>query len=169
MSEQLMSLAAPILQGFLALALVLVAVMLVRVDRKLSALKSGRDGMAAATVELMGACAKAEAAVKALRESESAARSALDGQLDEARGLTETLKFLSTTARALATDAAAPAARLPWKQADRDSDDLPAREMEQPADRLPRSPKVRALARELDRQSHDGVAAGGRFDWSGLR
>ncbi|MCU0881256.1 MAG: DUF6468 domain-containing protein [Hyphomonadaceae bacterium] len=170
MSEQLMSLAAPVLQGFLALALVLVAVMLVRVDRKLSALKSGRDGMAAATVELMAACAKAEAAVKALKDGESAAQSALDGKLQEARALAETLKFLSTTARAVAGDAATSPSRLPWKQSDRTDDPRSARpalirDHAQPADSLPRSPKVRALSREPV-ESRDG---GGRFDWSGLR
>jgi hypothetical protein len=162
--SSLLSLATPLFQGFLALALVLVSIMLIRVDRKLSALKSGRDGMAAATVELLTACAKAEAAVKALKDGEGEARANLDARLDEARALGETLKFLSTTARAVAGDDGT--SRAPWKADDRRDTHpatRPARDS-QPSDALPRSAKVRELSRDGDLPQRND-----RFNWGGLR
>lgn len=157
MSQQLLQFAGPLLQGFLALALVLAAILLIKVDRKLSALRSGQDGMARTAAELAQACASAEAAVRALKTGEIEAREGLDARLEEARKLAETLKFLSTTARALNTEAESAAARLPWK--DRQSSELPARpaQAEVPLSALPRSSRTR-----------DYDEAAGR-NWGGLR
>lgn len=157
MSQQLLQIAGPLLQGFLALALVLAALLLIKVDRKLSALRSGQDGMARTATELAQACANAQAAVRALKTGEIEAREGLDARLDEARKLAETLKFLSTTARALNAEADSAAARLPWK--DRQDCDIPARpaQAETPLSGLPRSSRTR-----------DYDEAAGR-NWGGLR
>ena len=91
----------PAAQIFLAIALLLVAVMCVRLDAKLNALRKGKDGVAAAAERLLQAVARADAAIKSLRDHSDTATTALQQRIEEAQGVADGLKFLATTARAL--------------------------------------------------------------------
>jgi uncharacterized phage infection (PIP) family protein YhgE len=91
----------PAAQIFLAIALLLVAVLCLRLDAKLNALRKGKDGVAAAAGQLSQAVARADAAVKALRAHSEEATAALQQRIDEAQAIADGLKFLTTTARAL--------------------------------------------------------------------
>lgn len=85
----------------LAIALLLVAILCLRLDAKLSALRKGKDGVAAAAGQLSQAVARADAAIKELRAHSEAATTSLQQRIDEAKAISDGLKFLSTTARAL--------------------------------------------------------------------
>ncbi len=91
----------PAAQIFLAIALLLVAVLCLRLDAKLNALRKGKDGVAAAAGQLAQAVARADAAVKALRAHSEEATLTLQQRIDEAQAVSDGLKFLATTARAL--------------------------------------------------------------------
>lgn len=100
--------AAPLVQAVLAGCMVLVAVLCIRLDRRLAALREGRDGVAATAAALAAAVARAEAAVLALKSATDGASEDLDRrnrelerQIGEARAAGEALGFLVTTARAL--------------------------------------------------------------------
>jgi hypothetical protein len=58
-----------------------------RLDGKLKALRSGKDGMLAAARELQNSVAHAQTAVEALRASAGAAGRDLQAKIDEARAL----------------------------------------------------------------------------------
>jgi hypothetical protein len=92
--------ATPIVQAILAVSMLLVAVLCIRLDRRLSALRAGSDGVAATAAELAGAVARAEAAVQALKAATGQANAELERQIEEARAAGEALKFLTTAARA---------------------------------------------------------------------
>jgi Domain of unknown function (DUF6468) len=91
----------PAAQIFLAIALLLVAVLCLRLDAKLNALRTGKDGVAAAASQLSQAVARADAAIRALRDHSEEATSSLQHRIDEAQAVSDGLKFLATTARAL--------------------------------------------------------------------
>jgi Domain of unknown function (DUF6468) len=91
----------PAAQGLLAVSMLLVAVLCIRLDRKLDALRKGKDGVAKAAGELALAVEKAETSVRALKTVSEAAAADLQAQVEAARATAETLKFLSTTARAV--------------------------------------------------------------------
>jgi chromosome segregation ATPase len=91
----------PIAQILLAIALFLVAIMCMRLDAKLNALRKGKDGVAASAAQLSQAVTRADAAIKALRTHTEEATTALQARIDEAQGVADGLKFLTTTARAL--------------------------------------------------------------------
>ncbi|GBF57437.1 hypothetical protein PbB2_01104 [Candidatus Phycosocius bacilliformis] len=91
----------PIAQVLLAVAMLIVAVLCLRLDRKITALREGKDGVAAAAAELSQAVARAEASVAALKLSTETTSDDLHKSLEEARAASEALKFLVTTARAL--------------------------------------------------------------------
>lgn len=91
----------PAAQVFLAIALFLVAILCLRLDAKLNALRTGKDGVAAAAGKLSQAVARAEDAIKALREHSETATATLQHRIDEAQAVSDGLTFLSTTARAL--------------------------------------------------------------------
>lgn len=88
-------------QIFLAIALLLVAILCLRLDAKLNALRKGKDGVAAAASTLSQAVARADVAIKELRAHSEAATASLQQRIDEAQAISEGLKFLATTARAL--------------------------------------------------------------------
>lgn len=88
-------------QIFLAIALLLVAVLCLRLDAKLNALRNGKDGVAAAASELSRAVARADSAIKDLRAHSEAATASLQQRIDEAQAISDGLHFLATTARAL--------------------------------------------------------------------
>jgi Domain of unknown function (DUF6468) len=109
----------PIAQIVLAIALFLVAVLCLRLEKRLSALREGKDGIAQAAAELSQAVGRAEASVAALRQtSEDAARD-LQQRIEEARAASEALKFLSTTARAMEPRGQVDQSRAPVGAAER--------------------------------------------------
>jgi hypothetical protein len=147
-----------IVQGVLAVALMLVSVICLRVDRRLRELREGRDGVASTAAELMGAVARAEAAVRALREATGAASVELERQIGEARATGETLKFLASAVRAL--EPSAP--RMPasgQRDLGRDQPSDPASRADSPRFE-PSRPERQPAATEVPRTP-------GR--WSGLR
>lgn len=91
----------PIAQIILAVAMLAVAVLCIRLDRKITALREGKDGVAAAASELALAVGRAEASVAALKTVSEAAGEDLQRSVEEARATAEALKFLITTARAV--------------------------------------------------------------------
>ncbi|MEN9856239.1 MAG: hypothetical protein RL186_1419 [Pseudomonadota bacterium] len=95
------SLVVPIAQIMLALALFWVALLCLRLDKKLTALRKGKDGVAQTSAQLSEVVSRAEAAIVALRQASSQASSELQARVDEARALYDGLRFLTTTARAL--------------------------------------------------------------------
>lgn len=62
-----------------------------RLDRKLSALRSGQDGVRAAAAELAQATAQAEAAVRAMRTSAQDAGRDLQQRINDARATADRL------------------------------------------------------------------------------
>jgi hypothetical protein len=101
----------PTVQGLLALALFLVAALCLKLERKLDRLRDGSDGVAQAAGRLAAEVAKAEAAVASLREASGHAGADLQKRIEEARETLETLKLLSTTARAVHGGPTLPAPR----------------------------------------------------------
>lgn len=91
----------PIAQIILAIAMLTVAVLCIRLDRKITALREGKDGVAAAATQLALAVGRAEASVAGLRAVSEAAGEDLQRGIEEARAAAESLKFLVTTARAV--------------------------------------------------------------------
>lgn len=91
----------PIAQVILAVAMLVVALLCIRLDRKITALREGKDGVAAAAAELALAVGRAEASVAALKSASEAAGEDLQQRVEEARATAEALKFLITTARAV--------------------------------------------------------------------
>lgn len=76
-----------------ALAILLAACLFYcwRLDRKLSALRAGQDGIRDAARELMESVAAAETAVRNLRAASSEAGRDLQGRIDTARSLADNL------------------------------------------------------------------------------
>ena len=112
----------PAAQVFLAIALLLVAILCWRLDAKLNALRKGKDGVAATAAQLSQAVLRADAAIKALRAHSEEATTSLQQRIDEAQSVSDGLKFLATTARAL-EPRATPARANHWD----DDDFKPAR------------------------------------------
>lgn len=86
-------------EAALALALVGVAVLLVRVDRRLAALRAGSDASLKAAAELAEAVARAETALRGMKTATAEAGVTLQRQIDEARAAADDLKFLSSASR----------------------------------------------------------------------
>lgn len=85
---------SPIALGLESLLAVLLCACLFycwRLDRKLSALRTGQDGVRAAASELMQATMQAEAAVRTLRATAQEAGRDLQARIDDARGLSDRL------------------------------------------------------------------------------
>jgi uncharacterized protein YoxC len=114
----------PIAQIALSLALMLVAILCLRLDAKLNAMRKGKDGVAKTIGQLNAAVTRAEAAIKALREHSDAATETLQKRMDEAQSVADGLKFLASTARALEPQdrtrdfAPEPKARPSWDEDD---------------------------------------------------
>jgi hypothetical protein len=62
-----------------------------RLERRLASLRSGQDGVRATVVELAQATARAEAAVRDMRQNAEAAGAELQERIDDARRLSERL------------------------------------------------------------------------------
>jgi hypothetical protein len=93
----------PIAQIALSFALVLVAILCLRLDGKLNAMRKGQDGIRQTIGQLNAAVLRADAAIKALREQSDVSNATLQKQIDEAQSVADGLKFLASTARALET------------------------------------------------------------------
>lgn len=79
------------LEGMLAILLAACLFYFWRLDRKLSALRSGQDGVLAAAAELAQATAQAETAVRALRATAQDAGRDLQARINDARGTADRL------------------------------------------------------------------------------
>lgn len=79
------------LEGLLAVMLAACLYCFWRLDRKLSALRSGQDGIRAAAAELAQATAAAETAVRALRLTASEAGRDLQARINDARATADRL------------------------------------------------------------------------------
>jgi hypothetical protein len=93
----------PVAQIALSVALVLVAILCLRLDAKLNAMRKGQDGIAQTIGQLNAAVLRADSAIKALREQSTMAEASLQKQIEEAQSISDGLKFLTSTARALET------------------------------------------------------------------
>lgn len=91
----------PAAQIALAIALFLVAILCLRLDGKLNAMRKGKDGVAQTIGQLNAAVTRADAAIKALRDHTELSTAALQKRIDEAQSVADGLKFLASTARAL--------------------------------------------------------------------
>jgi hypothetical protein len=131
-----MSLASLIFEATVAVVLVFAASLCWRLDRRLTALKSGQDGVRAAVTELAQATARAQASVAGLRAvSEDAGRD-LERRIATARALADELGLLADRGGAGARQAA---------RRDADPDDP------RPRARTPRRPVVEVDDPEADR------------------
>jgi uncharacterized protein YoxC len=119
----------PVAQIALSLALLLVAILCLRLDAKLNAMRKGKDGVAQTIGQLNAAVTRADAAIKALREHNDAASESLQKRIEEAQSVADGLKFVASTTRALEPQARErnyvpePKARPSWE----DDDFRPAR------------------------------------------
>ncbi|MBL8558937.1 MAG: hypothetical protein JNM47_09475 [Hyphomonadaceae bacterium] len=80
-----------VLEGALALLLAACLFYCWRLDRKLSALRAGQDGIRDAARELLESVASAETAVRTMRQTAHEAGRDLQGRIDTARALSEKL------------------------------------------------------------------------------
>ena len=76
---------------FLAILLIIAIAYCYRLEMRLRALRSGRDGMLEAARELAQSTLQAQQAIAGLRESSSDAGKALQQQIDEAKELTRVM------------------------------------------------------------------------------
>jgi hypothetical protein len=79
------------LEGMLAILLAACLFYFWRLDRKLSALRNGQDGVRAAASELAQATAQAEAAVRAMRAASQDAGRDLQARINDARATADRL------------------------------------------------------------------------------
>jgi Domain of unknown function (DUF6468) len=91
----------PAAQIALSVALALVAILCLRLDGKLNAMRKGNDGVAQTIGQLNAAILRADAAIKALRDHSDVTTQTLQKQIEEAQAVSDGLKFLASTARAL--------------------------------------------------------------------
>jgi hypothetical protein len=117
----------PVAQIALSFALLLVAILCLRLDGKLNAMRKGQDGIRQTIGQLNAAVVRADGAIKALREQSEVSNGNLQKQIEEASSVADGLKFLATTARALETKhreiVPEPKPTHPWE----DDDFRPAR------------------------------------------
>ncbi|MGF1464353.1 MAG: DUF6468 domain-containing protein [Maricaulaceae bacterium] len=86
--------ASLIFEGVVAALLVIVAVMALRLDARLRALRSGQDGVRASVAELAQATAQAQAGIRALRAAGEEAGRDLEPKLRAARERAEELRLM---------------------------------------------------------------------------
>lgn len=145
-----MSMLSLVFEAMVAVVLVFAATLCWRLDRRLTALKSGQDGVRQAVAELAAATARAEAGVRDLRAASQEAGRDLERRIAVARETADELALLSgeggrrTRDSAAEHDAETTQARA-RKRAPVDADDQPP-----PRRRAPRRPQDGA---ELVRES----------------
>jgi hypothetical protein len=89
-----MSLTSLIFEASVAVVLVFAASLCWRLDRRLTALKNGQDGVRAAVLELAHATARAQASVAELRGVSEEAGRDLERRIAQARGLADELNLM---------------------------------------------------------------------------
>lgn len=103
MMELITTYAMPASQAFLTLVLFWVAILFGKLDKKLNAMKTGTDGMQKTIVELNEAVNHANMAISALKLASNSANEELSTAINEARKSAETLSFITSAAKAIAT------------------------------------------------------------------
>lgn len=89
-----MSMLSLTFEAVVALALVAAAILCWRLDRRLSALKSGQDGVRQAVIELAEATARAQASIRDLRQTSEEAGRDLEARILAARAVADELNVL---------------------------------------------------------------------------
>jgi hypothetical protein len=89
-----MSMLSLTFEAVVAFALVAAAILCWRLDRRLSALKSGQDGVRQAVIELAEATARAQASVRDLRQTSEDAGRDLSAKIAAARAVADELNIL---------------------------------------------------------------------------
>lgn len=90
-----MTLAGLVFEGVVAALLIVAAVLCWRVDRRLSALRSGQDGVARSIAALAQATQRAEASVAALKAAQSDAGAELEREITRAEEAAARLRDVS--------------------------------------------------------------------------
>ncbi|WP_323762785.1 DUF6468 domain-containing protein [Maricaulis sp.] len=90
-----MTLAALIFEGLVAALLIVAVVMCWRVDRRLSALKKGQDGVRESVIALNEATDRARASLGALERATSQSVDVLEKRVGEARALADELHLVT--------------------------------------------------------------------------
>jgi uncharacterized protein YoxC len=93
--------AVPTIQLILILALFWVAGIFMVLDKKLDSMRKGTDGIKSTIIELNGAIERAQNAILALKTNSNVANQEIAAKIDEANAAVETLKFLTTAAKAI--------------------------------------------------------------------
>ena len=93
-----MTLAALIFEGLVAALLVVAVVVCWRVDRRLSALKKGQDGVRESVIALNEATDRARASLGALERATSQSVDVLEKRVSEARVLADELRLVTGAA-----------------------------------------------------------------------
>ncbi|MAL09251.1 MAG: hypothetical protein CMF74_06270 [Maricaulis sp.] len=93
-----MTLAALAFEGVVAVLLLVAAVMMWRVDRKLSALRNGQDGVRQAVISLDEATDRARASLAALQRATREGGEDLERTVREARSVADELRLLTSGA-----------------------------------------------------------------------
>lgn len=86
------------LSGLLSMTLVYCVLL----ERRLSALRKGQDGLKDTIIELNGAIISAGASMRALRETASSAAESLDERISRARAMTDELSLLTASGEHIA-------------------------------------------------------------------
>jgi len=126
-------------EGAVALVLVLVAGLCLRLDRRLTALRAGQDGMQSTVIELSEAAARAEAGVRGLRAASDRVGHDLDEKLAQARAMADELRLLVEHADGRAESVASrtpPEGRAPSEVRERSSTKRPIDPLDEKAARL---------------------------------
>ena len=90
-----MSMFSMIFEGSVAIILVMVAGLCWRLDRRLTALKNGQDGVRRNVVELADAAVRAQEGIRGLRLTSDEAGRALEEKIERARALADELVLLT--------------------------------------------------------------------------
>jgi len=93
-----MTLAALVFEGLVAALLLVAVVMCWRVDRRLSALKKGQDGVQASVIALNEATDRARASLAALDRATRQSGEVLEQRVAEARKLSDELRLMTSQA-----------------------------------------------------------------------
>jgi hypothetical protein len=91
-----------ILEGLVAVLLVVTVVYCAMLDKRLKALRTGQDGLKAIIEGLDNATRRAQAGIAELRAAADAAGHNLSGQVSKARALTDELQLMVEAGNALA-------------------------------------------------------------------
>lgn len=117
----------PATQALLILALFIVAILFIRLDGKLNAMKKGTDGVRDTIIEVNHALNRAQSAITELKSASNAELNEISTKIEEAKAATEALRFATTAAKAIGANNSFVKEILPQTTQSRSSkfDDLP--------------------------------------------